>query len=81
MKFNESAMMSMAWKISASSTTVLEKDAMKKYLTEPPVKVFEFCMALSETTAGVEFKVIKPKGITIKDVMDKISKKYKGTVG
>lgn len=49
-------------------------------MTEPPVKAFEFCVPLSETTAGVEFKVVKPKGVTVKDVMDKLSKKYKGQV-
>lgn len=77
-KFAHDDIASIAWKISEPTTKGNDKEATKKFLTEPPIKSFEFCVQLSETTAGVEFKVVKPKGVTIKDVMDKLSKKYKG---
>lgn len=65
------------WKINTATTSVADRDALKKMLTNPPVKSIEFCMPLTSDTAGIEFKVVKPKGVTIKDALDKLSKKYK----
>jgi len=67
----------LGWKINASTSSAADKEVLKKMLTDPPVKSIEFCMPLTSDTAGIEFKVVKPKGVTIKDVMDKLSKKYK----
>jgi len=76
-KFATEDIQNIGWKINMPTTSGNDKDALKKPLTDPPVKSFEFCVPISENVAGIEFKVTKPKGVTIKDVMDKLSKKYK----
>ncbi|KAJ9142344.1 WD repeat containing protein 44 [Pleurostoma richardsiae] len=60
------------WKINTSSSTVEDKDILKKLLTEPPVKKIDLHFPL-----GLEVTARNLKGVTIKDALDAIHKPYK----
>jgi len=60
------------WKINTSPTTVEDKEALKKFLTTPPVKKIDLHFPL-----GLEVTARNLKGVTIKDALDAIYKAYK----
>ncbi len=63
------------WKLNTSPTTVDDKDALKKFLTTPPVKKIDLHFPL-----GLEVTARNMKGVTIKDALDAIYKQYKKKV-
>jgi hypothetical protein len=62
-------------KINTSPTTVEDKEALKKFLTTPPVKKIDLHFPL-----GLEVTARNLKGVTIKDALDAIYKAYKKRV-
>ncbi|KAI9801961.1 MAG: hypothetical protein M1825_003016 [Sarcosagium campestre] len=60
------------WKLNTSPSTVDEKDALKKLLTDPPVKKIDLHFPL-----GLEVSARNLKGVTIKDALDAIHKQFK----
>lgn len=62
-------------KINSSSTTVEDKEILKKYLTQPPVKRIDL-----EFPLGMTVTVRSMKGVTIKDALDAMHKPYKKRV-
>ena len=62
-------------KLNTSPSTVAEKEALKKLLTNPPVKKIDLHFPL-----GLEVTARNLKGVTIKDALDAIHKQYKKKV-
>jgi hypothetical protein len=62
-------------KINTSTTTVEDKEHLKKLLTTPPVKKIDLHFPL-----GLEVTARNMKGVTIKDALDAIHKAYKKRV-
>ncbi|KAI9804253.1 MAG: hypothetical protein M1833_007060 [Piccolia ochrophora] len=60
------------WKLNTSPSTLDEKDALKKYLTTPPVKKIDLHFPL-----GLEVTARNLKGVTIKDALDAIHKQFR----
>ena len=63
-------------KLNTSPATLDDKDALKKMLTEPPVKKIDLHFPL-----GLEVTARNLKGVTIKDALDAIYKQFKKKVG
>ena len=62
-------------RLNKSPSTLDEKDALKKMLTEPPVKKIDLHFPL-----GLEVTARNLKGVTIKDALDAIHKQFKKKV-
>ncbi len=62
-------------KLNTSPTTVDDKEALKKFLTNPPVKKIDLRFPL-----GLEVTARNLKGVTVKDALDAIYKQYKKKV-
>lgn len=62
-------------KLNTSPATLDEKDALKKFLTTPPVKKIDLHFPL-----GLEVTARNLKGVTIKDALDAIYKQFKKKV-
>ncbi|MCJ1368608.1 hypothetical protein MMC16_007752 [Acarospora aff. strigata] len=60
------------WKLNTSPATVEDKEALKKFLTTPPVKKIDLHFPL-----GLEVTARNLKGVTIKDALDAIYKQHK----
>ncbi|MCJ1270344.1 hypothetical protein MMC22_010240 [Lobaria immixta] len=60
------------WKLNTSPATLDEKDTLKKFLTNPPVKKIDLHFPL-----GLEVTARNLKGVTIKDALDAIYKQFK----
>ncbi|PSE33630.1 hypothetical protein C7G84_19225, partial [Acinetobacter baumannii] len=60
------------WKINSSSTSVDDKEILKKMLTTPPVKKIEIEFPLGMTVVARNLK-----GVTIKDALDAMHKPNK----
>ncbi|MCJ1308152.1 hypothetical protein MMC25_001804 [Agyrium rufum] len=60
------------WKLNTSPGTLDDKEALKKYLTTPPVKKIDLHFPL-----GLEVTARNLKGVTIKDALDAIHKQFK----
>ncbi|EEH36017.1 hypothetical protein PAAG_00340 [Paracoccidioides lutzii Pb01] len=60
------------WKLNTSPTTLDDKEALKKFLTTPPVKRIDLHFPL-----GLEVTARNLKGVTIKDALDAIHKQFK----
>ncbi|MCJ1223645.1 hypothetical protein MMC12_000288 [Toensbergia leucococca] len=60
------------WKLNTSPATLDEKEVLKKFLTNPPVKKIDLHFPL-----GLEVTARNMKGVTIKDALDAIHKQYK----
>jgi hypothetical protein len=60
------------WKINKPTSTVEDKDILKKMLTTPPVKKIDLHFPL-----GLEVTARNLKGVTIKDALDAIYKQYR----
>jgi len=60
------------WRLNTSPGTIDEKDVLKKFLTEPPVKKIDLHFPL-----GLEVTARNLKGVTIKDALDAIHKQFK----
>ncbi|KAI9886538.1 MAG: hypothetical protein M1823_001649 [Watsoniomyces obsoletus] len=60
------------WKLNTSPSTVDDREALKKFLTTPPVKKIDLHFPL-----GLEVTARNMKGVTIKDALDAIYKQYK----
>jgi len=60
------------WKLNTSPASLDEKDTLKKFLTNPPVKKIDLHFPL-----GLEVTARNLKGVTIKDALDAIYKQFK----
>jgi len=60
------------WRINTSPASLDEKEALKKYLTTPPVKKIDLHFPL-----GLEVTARNLRGVTIKDALDAIYKQYR----
>ncbi|KAL8672911.1 MAG: hypothetical protein Q9168_002665 [Polycauliona sp. 1 TL-2023] len=60
------------WRLNKSPTSVEDPNALKKYLTTPPVKKIDLHFPL-----GLEVTARNMKGVTIKDALDAIHKQFK----
>ncbi|KAL1986646.1 hypothetical protein VTN96DRAFT_6024 [Rasamsonia emersonii] len=60
------------WKLNTSPSSVEDKEALKKFLTTPPVKKIDLHFPL-----GLEVTARNLKGVTIKDALDAIYKQFK----
>ncbi|OQO05103.1 hypothetical protein B0A48_08123 [Cryoendolithus antarcticus] len=60
------------WKVNSSSSTVDDKEILKKMLTHPPIKKIDLRFPL-----GLEVTARNMKGVTIKDALDAIHKQFK----
>ncbi|KAI9877721.1 MAG: hypothetical protein M1830_002996 [Pleopsidium flavum] len=60
------------WKLNTSPATLDEKEALKKFLTNPPVKKIDLHFPL-----GLEVTARNLKGVTVKDALDAIYKQYR----
>jgi len=60
------------WKLNTSPATLDDKEALKKFLTNPPVKKIDLHFPL-----GLEVTARNLKGVTVKDALDAIYKQYK----
>ncbi|KAI9845763.1 MAG: hypothetical protein M1838_001550 [Thelocarpon superellum] len=60
------------WKLNTSPSSIDEKEALKKLLTNPPVKKIDLHFPL-----GLEVTARNLKGVTIKDALDAIHKQFK----
>jgi len=60
------------WRLNTSPSTVEDKEALKKFLTNPPVKKIDLHFPL-----GLEVTARNLKGVTIKDALDAIHKQFK----
>lgn len=59
-------------KMNSSPTTIDDKEALKKPLTNPPVKKIDLHFPL-----GLEVTARNMKGVTVKDAIDAIHKQFK----
>ena len=59
-------------KLNTSPSTVDDKEALKKFLTTPPVRKIDLHFPL-----GLEVTARNLKGVTIKDALDAIHKQFK----
>eukprot|EP00249_Psilotum_nudum_P032917 c49124_g1_i1 orf=239-646(-) len=62
----------LGWKLNASPNSIEDPSALKKMLTEPPVKKIDLHFPL-----GLEVTARNLKGVTIKDALDAIHKQFK----
>ena len=62
-------------KLNTSPSTIDEKDALKKMLCQPPVKKVDLHFPL-----GLEVTARNLKGVTVKDALDAIYKRFKKKV-
>lgn len=62
-------------KLNTSPSSVEDKEALKKFLTTPPVKKIDLHFPL-----GLEVTARNLKGVTIKDALDAIYKQFKKKV-
>ncbi len=62
-------------KLNTSPATLEDKEALKKFLTNPPVKKIDLHFPL-----GLEVTARNLKGVTVKDALDAIYKQYKKKV-
>lgn len=62
-------------KLNTSPATLEDKDALKKFLTNPPVKKIDLHFPL-----GLEVTARNLKGVTVKDALDAIYKQFKKKV-
>lgn len=62
-------------KLNTSPSTVDDKEALKKFLTNPPVKKIDLHFPL-----GLEVTARNLKGVTVKDALDAIHKQFKKKV-
>lgn len=62
-------------KLNTSPATIDDKEVLKKYLTNPPVKKIDLHFPL-----GLEVTARNMKGVTIKDALDAIHKQFKKKV-
>lgn len=62
-------------KLNTSPASLEDKDALKKFLTTPPVKKIDLHFPL-----GLEVTARNLKGVTIKDALDAIYKQFKKKV-
>ena len=62
-------------RLNTSPATLEEKEVLKKFLTEPPVKKIDLHFPL-----GLEVTARNLKGVTIKDALDAIHKQFKKKV-
>lgn len=62
-------------RLNKSPATLDEKEVLKKFLTEPPVKKIDLHFPL-----GLEVTARNLKGVTIKDALDAIHKQFKKKV-
>ena len=62
-------------KLNTSPATLEEKEVLKKFLTNPPVKKIDLHFPL-----GLEVTARNMKGVTIKDALDAIHKQFKKKV-
>ncbi|PLN80896.1 hypothetical protein BDW42DRAFT_170005 [Aspergillus taichungensis] len=60
------------WKLNTSPSTIEDKDILKLYLINPPVKKIDLHFPLGLTVVARNMK-----GVTIKDALDAIYKQYK----
>ncbi|DAA73635.1 TPA_exp: Uncharacterized protein A8136_4069 [Trichophyton benhamiae CBS 112371] len=60
------------WKLNTSPASLEDKDALKKFLTTPPVKKIDLHFPL-----GLEVTARNLKGVTIKDALDAIYKQFR----
>ncbi|KAL5363074.1 hypothetical protein BJX96DRAFT_177752 [Aspergillus floccosus] len=60
------------WKLNTSPSTIDDKDILKMYLVNPPVKKIDLHFPL-----GLEVTARNMKGVTIKDALDAIYKQFK----
>jgi len=60
------------WKLNTSPASMDEKETLKKFLTNPPVKKIDLHFPL-----GLEVTARNLKGVTIKDALDAIYKQFK----
>ncbi|KAL9101168.1 MAG: hypothetical protein Q9163_003546 [Psora crenata] len=60
------------WKLNTSPALLDDKEALKKFLTTPPVKKIDLHFPL-----GLEVTARNLKGVTIKDALDAIYKQFK----
>ncbi|EFE44513.1 conserved hypothetical protein [Trichophyton verrucosum HKI 0517] len=60
------------WKLNTSPSSLEDKDALKKFLTTPPVKKIDLHFPL-----GLEVTARNLKGVTIKDALDAIYKQFR----
>ena len=63
------------WKLNASPSTVDDREALKKLLTNPPVKKIDL-----RFPTGLEVPARNMNGVTIKDALDAIHKQMKKKV-
>ena len=68
-------MLIMSRKLNTSPATLEDKEALKKFLTTPPVKKIDLHFPL-----GLEVTARNLKGVTIKDALDAIHKQFKKKV-
>lgn len=62
-------------KLNTSPATLEDKEALKKFLTNPPVKKIDLHFPL-----GLEVTARNLKGVTVKDALDAIYKQFKKKV-
>ncbi|KAB8229285.1 hypothetical protein ETB97_001009 [Aspergillus alliaceus] len=60
------------WKLNTSPSTIEDKDILKLYLVNPPVKKIDLRFPL-----GLEVTARNLKGVTVKDALEAIYKQYK----
>lgn len=60
------------WRLNTSPASLEDKEALKKFLTNPPVKKIDLHFPL-----GLEVTARNLKGVTIKDALDAIHKQFK----
>jgi len=66
----------LGWKINTSPTKIDDKEYLKKMLTEPPVRRIDLHFIAGGQVTG-EVTARNLKGVTIKDALDAIHKRYK----
>ncbi|KAF2202255.1 hypothetical protein GQ43DRAFT_369533 [Delitschia confertaspora ATCC 74209] len=62
----------LGWKLNTSPSTIDDKDVLKKFLTTPKIKKIDLHFPL-----GLHVTARNLKGVTIKDALDAIHKKFK----
>ena len=62
-------------RLNTSPASLDDKDVLKKFLTEPPIKKIDLHFPL-----GLEVTARNLKGVTIKDALDAIHKQFKKKV-
>lgn len=67
--------LSLSRKVNTSPATVEDKEILAKHLTSPPIKKIDLHFPL-----GLEVTARNLKGVTIKDALDAIHKKFKKSV-